>query len=107
MPDSAPSVKVTAASPAQAAPMPPVIDNITFVKLAAHLAIAMPVKDSNGDDLANLVNIKVFFGPTGSDLSSVAPVEFPGSYGPGSQQTVAVTVPAYATAYDFEAEVSN
>jgi len=87
--------------------MPPVIDHIAFVKLEAQLAIAIPAKDVNGDDLPNLANIKVFFGPAGSDLTSVVPVEFPGSYVPGAQTIVAVTVPAWATAYDFEVEVSN
>jgi hypothetical protein len=68
----------------------------------------MPTADVNGTALVNpLTDIKVFFGPTGSDLGVVAPVTFPGSYAPGSQQTVDVTVPAYATAYDFEAEVSD
>ena len=106
MPDSAPSTIVTATSPAQAAPMPPTIDSVTFDKLKAQLAITMPTKDVNGDDLANLANVKVFFDPAGSGLAGIVPVEFPGSYAPGSQQTVAVPVPAWGTAYDFEAEVS-
>ena len=106
MPDSAPSAIFTATSPAPAAPMPPTIDSVTFDKLKAQLAINMPTKDVNGDALSNLVNIKVFSGSGGADLAGVVPVEFPGSYAPGSQQMVAVSVPAYATAYEFEAEVS-
>ena len=105
MPDSAPSVIFTATSPAQAAPMPPLINFVTFIKLEARVVIAMPTKDVNEDDLGNLVNIKVFFGPTGSDLASVVPVEFPGNYPPGSQQTVVVPVPNYSVSYDFEVEV--
>lgn len=106
MPDSKPSAIVTATSPAQAAPMPPTIDSVTFDKLEATLAITMPTKDVAGGDLANLVNIKVFSGLTGTDLAGVTPVEFAGSYGPGAQATVIVPVTAYSTAYDFEAEVS-
>ena len=102
MPDSAPSVIFTATSPAQAAPMPPLINFVTFIKLEARVVIAMPTKDVNEDDLGNLVNIKVFFGPTGlfGEL-----VEFPGNYPPGSQQTVVVPVPNYSVSYDFEVEV--
>ena len=109
MPDSAFSNVVSATSPEQPvyAPMPPVIDSVTFDQLVATLQISMPPANVNGDALTVLTNIKVFFGPSGSDLSGVAPVEFPASYGPGTAQSVSVTVPAWATAYDFEAEVSD
>lgn len=108
MTDSAVSNKVTGNSPAEAAPQPPVLAGPTFSKLQAALVVTMPTTDTNGEPLgANLNNIKVFYGPAGSDLSAVAPLEFPGDFPPGSQQTVTVTVPVWNTAFDFEAEVSS
>ena len=108
MADSAPSAIVTATSPAAAAPMAPGIDSVTFNKLVASVVITMPTLDVDGGALTDLKNIKVLFGLTGSDPSAWAtPMEFPGTYPAGSQQMVAVTAPAYNTAYDFECEVSN
>lgn len=108
MTDSAFSNVVTATSPEQVfAPNPPVINSVTFDNLVASVALTMPTVNTNGGALTDLINIKVFFGPAGSDLSAAAPVDFPGTYPAGSAQTVVVDVPAYATTYDFETEVSN
>lgn len=107
MTDSAVSPIVTGTSPAAPAPNPPVIDSVTFNKLVASVAVTLSLTEVDGEPLAALSNIKIKFGPQGSDLSGVAPLEFPGNYPPGSQQTVQVTVPAYATPYDFEAIESS
>ena len=110
--DSGFSNVVMATSPEQPvfAPNPPILDSVVFAdpkSLVATVNLTMPTTNTNGETLVALTNIKVFFGPSGSDLSGVAPVEFPASYGPGTAQSVNVTVPAWATAYDFEAEVSD
>ncbi len=110
MPDSVFSNKVTGTSPAPpppAAPMPPVLGAPAFAGLKANIQVTMPTVDVNGANLTVLTNIKMFWGPSGIDLTSVAPNLFPGSYAPGSINIVEIDVPAYATAYDFEAEVSN
>ena len=104
MSDSAPSAIITATSPAAAAPMAPGIDSVTFNKLVASVVITMPTLDVDGGALTDLNNIKVLFGVAGAFGE---PIEFPGTYPAGSQQTVEVTVSAWNTAYDFEAEVSN
>jgi len=108
MTDSPASNLVTATS-GNPPPAPPVLPGPpTFAGLVASLVVNCPAVDVNGNALpGNLTNIKVFFGPSGSDLTQVSPILFPGSYAPSSTQTVEVTVPAYATAYDFEAEVSD
>jgi hypothetical protein len=110
MPDSAPSAILKATSPAQPAPAPPVITEVTFPNndLVASVVVVPPTVDVNAAILtAPLTAVKVRFGPAGSDLSTQPFQEFPGSYPPGSLATVEVTVPAWSTAYDFEAEVSN
>ena len=107
MPDSAPSAIVTATSPAQAAPAPPVIDSVTFNKLMASVVITMPAVDMDGGALTELTNIKVFVTQSGGPMPPTPDKEFPGgAYPAGSQQTVEVPVGLFATAYDFEAEVS-
>lgn len=105
---SVPSAVVTAVSPAKPLPNAPVIDSVTFNKLVGTIVLTMPTTDKNSDPLTdNLDGIRVFFGPTGTDLSTVPPAEFPGSYAPGSQQTVQVTVPSWETSFDFEAEAGD
>jgi hypothetical protein len=108
MMDSAPSAIVSAQSPVQPAPAPPVINSVTFNKLVATIVVTLPVDDVNGEPLKELTNVKIFCGLTGTLTPESIPIkEFPGgSYSPGSQQTVEVNVPAWNTMYDFEAEVS-
>lgn len=107
MPDSAPSPIVTAASPAQAAPMPPTIDSVTFVKLVATITVNLPMVDVNGDLLAEIKNLKTRFGIAGSDLSTVPWQDNIGPGMPGGQVTAEMIVPEWATAYDFETEIST
>ena len=107
MPDSAPSAIVTAASPAQPAPMPPTINSVNFDKLVAQVVVTMPSVDVDGVALTELTNIKVFVTQSGGPMPSTPDKEFPGgAYPAGSQQTVEVPVGLFNTAYDFEAEVS-
>ena len=107
MSDSALSNIVTATSPTLP-PAPPVLGIPTFFGLVAAIPVTLPATDAIGNALVNpLVNIKVFFGPSGSDLSEATPVTFPGSYAPGVVTEVQVPVPNWNTAYDFDAEVSD
>ena len=105
MADSAPSAIVTA-TPVAPAPMPPVINSITFKKLVGTVDITLPSADTDGDALAGMTNIKVFISPAGVGFDGVAPVEFPGTYVAGQSVAVTVSVPAYVP-YDFEAVVSD
>jgi hypothetical protein len=110
--DSVPSNIATATSPTEPvyAPDAPVLNSVAFLdpkSLVATLDLTMPTTDTNGDALTALTNIKVFFDASPDNLPLVAPAEFPGSYPAGSAQTVTVTVQAWATAYAFEAEVSD
>ena len=107
MPTSAMSNMETVTSPAQPAPMPPVIQAPTFIGLMANIPVTLPSVDVNGGALTEIMNILVFYGPSGSDLSVVTPWVVNGPFPPGSDQNIQVQVPAYSTAYDFEAEVSN
>ena len=107
MPDSAPSQIVSAQSPARPVPEAPTINTITFNKLQATVIVAMPTVDIAGEPLGNLTNIKIFYGPAGALNQDSPAEEFPGSYTPGSVQSVQVEVPAWGTMYDFEAEVSD
>jgi len=108
MSDSAPSAIVTATSGAQPVPAAPVINSVDIPKLVATIVVTLPSVDTDGGALGNLKNLKIFFAPTGlSDPLAAAPAEFPGDYLAGSVQTVEVTMPSYATPFDFEAEVSD
>ena len=100
MTDSAPSNIVTETSPAQPAPMPPVLEGVSFNKLAATVILTLPAVDVDGKLLVELSNVKVF-------VNQELPVEFPATYTSGSQVQVVVTVPAYSTSYEFMAEVSD
>ena len=122
MPDSAPSAIFTATSPAQAAPAPPVINSVTFNRLRATVNVTLPIADAEGSAYTPAMffaAVKIFFGPTGTLTPESVPVSFPDvpengleplttvhSFLPGQQHDFEVDVPAWATAYDFEAEVS-
>ncbi len=108
MTDSAPSNIVTGTS-GNPAPAPPALAAPSFDGVVATLVVTMPTVDVNNNPLPGpLTAIKVFFAPAGTlaGNAGVAPVVIPGSFAPGSQESVAVTVPDYLTAYDFDAEVS-
>ena len=113
--DSAPSAIVTAQSPAQV-PAAPVINFVHFLdpkSLVATVNVAMPETDADGRPYTpamEFAGVKIFFGPTGSLTPDSVPVVFtasgPGTYLPGQVHEFQVTVPAWSTSYDFEAEVS-
>ncbi len=105
MTDSAPSNLETATS-GNPAPAPPVLPGPpTFDGLVATLQVNLPAVDINGAALPGpLTAIKVFVAPTGQPAGT--PTVITGSFPAGSQQSVQVTVPEYATAYDFDAECS-
>ncbi len=110
MTDSAPSNLETATS-GNPAPAPPVLPGPpTFDGLVATLQVNLPAVDINGVVLpVPLTAIKVFVAPTGQlagNEGNITPTIITGSFPAGSQQSVQVTVPAYATAYDFDAECS-
>ena len=107
MSDSDFSNAVTAESPAAPLPMPPVINSVSFKKLVATLNITLAAANTDGDAVPGLSNIKVFFGPDGTDITAVTPVEFPGAYTPGQVVDVQVSVPAYGVVYRFEAKDSD
>lgn len=77
------------------------------VPLVPEAAGVQQAADTDGGALTALINIKIFFALSGSDLSAVAPAEFPGEYAPGSHEVVEVEVPEWGKAYDFEAKVSD
>jgi len=105
--DSAPSIIVSAASPPQAVPMPPILDSPVFDKLRAAIHITMPSVDVNGDPLTVITGVKLFYGPSGTDILALPPKEFSGPFDVGGVgYSLEVDVPTWNTEYDFMAEVS-
>lgn len=109
MPESKPSNVLSATSPSQLAPNPPVLVSIVFNRLAAEVAVTMPTDETDGTVLVagSIKEVKVIFAEAGADLSAATPVVFTGPFDPGSEQKFTVNVEKFETAYDFEAIVSN
>lgn len=108
MPDSPVSNVVSATSPAQPIPAAPVLDpTVTWTELNAVLTVTLPTLDTLGNPLVDAIKtLTLVFGPSGSDLSVGTKVDVSGPFS-GAFAKVSVAVPAWETAYDFEAKVTT
>ncbi len=93
-------VKVTSSSPALPAPAPPTVAEPTWSGKTATFAVVMPTIDVNGQPVEGTLSLKYKVVESGGDSTGL---EWQ-TIAPGA---VEITVPKWATAYDFVFEVSN
>ncbi|MFA4902882.1 MAG: hypothetical protein WC600_09065 [Desulfobaccales bacterium] len=88
-------------------PLSPTIAGITWNGLAGTMKVTMPTNDIDQGALTTpLVDILVQFCKKGEAIENGVMVQFPGSYPAGSEQVVAVNVPAFGL-YEWRAQVDN
>ena len=98
---------VTYSTPALVDLAVPVITDVSFAGLEATIQVTLPTKDQNGNPLSRIPFIRLFYGPSGSDLDAVNPWVIVGPWAAGSVQKVVIMLPDWETSYDFKAKVTS